>query len=36
MARCLASVEVPLGILTALLGVPFFILIFKNSVRGWK
>ena len=36
LARCLGSVEVPLGILTSLLGVPFFIIIFKNNVRGWK
>mgnify|MGYP002344488593 CR=1 FL=1 len=36
IARCLGSVEVPLGILTALLGVPFFIIIFENNVRGWK
>jgi len=36
LARCLGSVEVPLGILTSLLGVPFFIVIFKNNVRGWK
>ena len=36
LARCLGSVEVPLGILTSLLGVPFFIIIFKNNVKGWK
>jgi iron complex transport system permease protein len=36
LARCLGSLEVPLGILTSLIGVPFFILIFKNNVRGWK
>lgn len=36
MARCIGSVEVPLGILTSLMGVPFFILIFKNNVGGWK
>ena len=36
LARCLGSVEVPLGILTSLFGVPFFIIIFKNNVRGWK
>lgn len=36
MARCLGAVEVPLGILTSLLGVPFFIIIFKRNVRGWK
>lgn len=34
LARCMGSVEVPLGILTALLGVPFFIVIFKYNVRG--
>lgn len=36
MARCLGAVEVPLGILTSLMGVPFFIIIFKQNVRGWK
>lgn len=36
LARCLGSVEVPLGILTAILGVPFFIFIFKNNMGGWK
>jgi len=36
IARCLGTVEIPLGILTALMGVPFFILIFKQNVRGWK
>ncbi|TEB06061.1 putative ABC transporter permease protein [Pelotomaculum schinkii] len=36
VARCLGSVEVPLGILTSLIGVPFFIFIFKKNVRGWK
>lgn len=36
LARCLGSVEVPLGILTSLLGVPFFVIIFKNNIRGWK
>ncbi|MFA6941688.1 MAG: iron ABC transporter permease [Clostridiaceae bacterium] len=36
MARCLGAVEIPLGILTSLMGVPFFILIFKQNVRGWK
>lgn len=36
IARCLGAVEIPLGILTSLMGVPFFILIFKQNVRGWK
>ncbi|MEG0156656.1 MAG: iron ABC transporter permease [Anaerovoracaceae bacterium] len=36
LARCLSTVEAPLGILTALMGVPFFILIFKHNMRGWS
>ncbi len=36
LARCLGSVEVPLGILTAIFGIPFFVIIFKHNVRGWK
>ncbi|NLK52563.1 MAG: iron ABC transporter permease [Syntrophomonadaceae bacterium] len=36
LVRCVGSVEAPLGILTSLIGVPFFILIFKKNVRGWK
>ncbi len=34
LARCLGSVEVPLGILTAILGIPFFVIIFKQNVKG--
>lgn len=36
IARMLATVEIPIGILTAILGVPFFVLIFKNSMGGWR
>lgn len=36
LARCLGSIEIPLGILTSLLGVPFFIIIFRHNVGGWK
>lgn len=36
LARCLGTVEAPLGILTSLIGVPFFILIFKRNIKGWK
>lgn len=36
IARLVASVEIPIGILTAILGVPFFIFIFKHNMRGWK
>ncbi len=36
LARCLGSVEVPLGILTAILGIPFFVIIFKQNMKGEK
>lgn len=36
IARLASSVEVPIGILTAVLGVPFFIVIFRHNMRGWK
>lgn len=36
LARLLASMELPLGILTALIGVPFFLYLLLNSKRGWK
>ena len=35
LARLLLAVEIPIGILTALLGVPFFVVIFKRNMRGW-
>lgn len=35
IARMLMSVEIPIGILTSILGVPFFLVIFRNSNRGW-
>lgn len=35
VARNLMAVEVPIGILTAILGVPFFVVIFKNNMKGW-
>ena len=36
IARLLLSVEIPIGILTAIVGVPFFIVIFRNQARGWR
>ncbi len=36
LARLLLSVEIPIGILTSILGVPFFIFIFKKNMRGWN
>lgn len=35
VARCLLSMEIPIGILTAILGVPFFIFIFHHNSKGW-
>ncbi len=36
IARLLATVEIPIGIITAIMGVPFFVLIFKRNMKGWK
>ena len=36
IARLLTTVEIPIGILTAILGVPFFIFIFKRNMKGWR
>lgn len=35
LARLLATIEIPIGILTSILGVPFFIFIFKRNQKGW-
>ena len=34
-ARLLATVEIPISILTSILGVPFFICIFTRNQKGW-
>ena len=36
IARLLLTVEIPIGILTSILGVPFFVVIFRHNMRGWK
>ena len=36
IARCALSMEIPIGILTALLGVPFFAIIFRRNSKGWS
>lgn len=36
LSRVLFQVEIPLGILTALVGVPVFVLILKNARKGWS
>ncbi|HAK45587.1 MAG TPA: iron ABC transporter permease [Spirochaeta sp.] len=35
MARCIGSMEIPLGVLTSIIGAPFFIYIMLNTRRGW-
>jgi iron complex transport system permease protein len=35
LARTLAAVEIPLGILTAIIGAPFFVFLLQRSGRGW-
>ena len=36
VARTVSSVEVPLGILTAVIGSPFFIALLRKSHRTWS
>lgn len=35
MARLLFATEVPLGILTSLMGIPFFALVLRRAKKGW-
>jgi iron complex transport system permease protein len=34
-ARLIYSVEIPIGLLTSILGVPFFVFIYRKNLRGW-
>jgi len=34
-SRLLFNVEIPLGIVTSLVGIPFFALVLKNARKGW-
>ncbi|UJX43022.1 iron ABC transporter permease [Desulfovibrio sp. JY] len=36
ISRLAFGVEIPLGILTALIGIPFFPLVLKNARKGWS
>jgi iron complex transport system permease protein len=36
LARSIASIEVPLGILTAAVGAPFFLWLLASGKRGWQ
>ena len=35
LCRTLAAIEIPLGILTAVLGAPFFLYLLARGRRGW-
>lgn len=35
ICRLVSTVEIPIGILTAIIGVPFFIFIFRRNTKGW-
>jgi iron complex transport system permease protein len=36
LARTLAPIEIPLGVLTAVIGTPFFIWLLRGMQRGWS
>lgn len=36
LARMIFLFEIPIGIITSLIGIPFFILVLKNAHRGWR
>jgi iron complex transport system permease protein len=36
LARTVAQIEVPLGILTAVIGAPFFLWLLASGRRGWQ
>jgi len=36
LARTLATAEIPLGVLTAVVGTPFFIWLLRSAHRGWS
>ncbi len=35
VSRLLFATEIPIGILTSIVGVPFFIFIYRKNLRGW-
>jgi iron complex transport system permease protein len=36
LARMVAEIEVPLGILTAAIGAPFFLWLLASGRKGWQ
>lgn len=35
VCRLVSAIELPIGILTAIIGVPFFVFIFRRNTKGW-
>ena len=35
ICRCCFMPEMPIGIMTSVIGIPFFLFIFKRNMRGW-
>jgi iron complex transport system permease protein len=36
LARTISTIEVPLGVLTAFIGTPFFMWVLAVSHKGWR
>lgn len=36
ISRLIFSFEIPTGIVTSLIGIPFFVIVLKNAHRGWR
>ena len=36
VSRCIADSEIPIGIVTEILGIPVFLMVLKRSRRGWN
>lgn len=36
ISRCIANSEIPIGIVTEILGIPVFLLVLKRSRKGWN
>jgi iron complex transport system permease protein len=36
ISRLLFTFEIPIGIVTSIIGIPFFALVLKNAQRGWR
>jgi iron complex transport system permease protein len=36
VSRMMFNVEIPIGITTSLIGIPFFVIILKNARKGWN